>query len=71
MPFAEVARCVCSGSGKTLAYLLPLVQALRTEEASHNDAMTLRNSPRVIVLAPTAELCSQACLRACFLLVYR
>ena len=50
----------CAGSGKTLAYLLPLVQALRADEAAPNDAMTLRNSPRVIVLAPTRELCTQA-----------
>ena len=50
---------ICAGSGKTLAYLLPLVQRMREEEQSASDSLTLRNSPRVLVLVPTAELCTQ------------
>ena len=49
-----------AGSGKTLAYLLPLVQALREEEQSLCDSLTMRNAPRVIIIAPTTELCAQA-----------
>lgn len=51
--------CTHAGSGKTLAYLLPLVQCMREEEQSASNSLTLRNSPRVVVLAPTAELCMQ------------
>ncbi|CAH9147156.1 unnamed protein product [Cuscuta epithymum] len=47
-----------SGSGKTLAYLLPLIQCLREQELQgfHKPSS---QSPRVIVLTPTAELASQ------------
>ena len=57
---ALTAPCWPAGSGKTLAYLLPLVQRMREEEKSACDSLTLRNCPRVIVLAPTTELCAQA-----------
>ncbi|CAL8471592.1 g11134 [Coccomyxa elongata] len=53
-----------AGSGKTLAYLLPLVQALREEEQSLCDSLTMRNAPRVIVIAPTTELCAQVLMVA-------
>ncbi|KAJ3687412.1 hypothetical protein LUZ61_016576 [Rhynchospora tenuis] len=54
-----------SGSGKTLAYLCPLIQRLRRDEEA---ALTQGKSamsearprcPRVVVLTPTAELASQ------------
>lgn len=54
-----------SGSGKTLAYLCPIIQRLRQdEEAALADgksakSVTSPRCPRVIVLAPTAELASQ------------
>lgn len=51
-----------AGSGKTLAYLLPLVQALREEEQTLCDSITMRNAPRLIILAPTTELCAQVAL---------
>lgn len=54
-------ECIPAGSGKTLAYLLPLVQGMREEEKSVCDSLTMRNSPRIIILAPTTELCAQAC----------
>ena len=50
-----------SGSGKTLAYLLPIVQRLREEELQ-GISKSMSNSPRVVVLVPTAELASQVCL---------
>ncbi|KAF3336191.1 putative DEAD-box ATP-dependent RNA helicase family protein [Carex littledalei] len=54
-----------SGSGKTLAYLCPIIQRLRQDEeaalAEGKSAKSLARPgcPRVIVLAPTAELASQ------------
>ena len=50
-----------AGSGKTLAYLLPLVQRMREEEQSICNSLTVRNSPRIVVIVPTNELCAQAC----------
>lgn len=47
-----------SGSGKTLAYLIPLVQRLRQEELEGFGKPASQN-PRVIILVPTAELASQ------------
>ncbi|KAJ0034434.1 hypothetical protein Pint_24141 [Pistacia integerrima] len=47
-----------SGSGKTLAYLLPVIQRLRQEELQGLSKSTSR-SPRVIIMVPTAELASQ------------
>jgi ATP-dependent RNA helicase DDX18/HAS1 len=53
-----------AGSGKTLAYLLPLLQALREEEALLGPEARQPYCPRLLVLAPTAELCAQV-LRVC------
>ncbi|KAI3465719.1 hypothetical protein Pfo_022382 [Paulownia fortunei] len=47
-----------SGSGKTLAYLVPLVQRLRQEEIEGLSKPSSK-SPRVVILVPTAELASQ------------
>ncbi|KAK4420876.1 DEAD-box ATP-dependent RNA helicase 50 [Sesamum alatum] len=47
-----------SGSGKTLAYLVPLVQRLRQEELE-GLSKSASQSPRVVILVPTAELASQ------------
>lgn len=49
-----------SGSGKTLAYLLPLIQRLRQEELQGLSKPSPQ-SPRVVILAPTTELASQVC----------
>ncbi|TKV98691.1 hypothetical protein SEVIR_9G576500v4 [Setaria viridis] len=60
-PILEGRSCVIadqSGSGKTLAYLCPIVQNLRNEEVQGLHKSSPRN-PRVIVLTPTAELASQ------------
>ncbi|GJT94849.1 DEAD-box ATP-dependent RNA helicase 50 [Tanacetum coccineum] len=55
-----------SGSGKTLAYLLPVIQCLRQDELQ-GIAKSLPGSPRVVILVPTAELASQV-LRNCRLM---
>lgn len=47
-----------SGSGKTLAYLAPLVQRLREEELQ-GKSKSFSKSPRGLILVPTAELAAQ------------
>lgn len=51
-----------TGSGKTLAYLLPLVYRLIIQKLDEKRLGTYRKlygSPRVLILAPTAELADQ------------
>lgn len=55
-----------SGSGKTLAYLLPVIQSIREDELQ-GIAKSVPQSPRVVILVPTAELASQV-LRNCRLM---
>jgi ATP-dependent RNA helicase DDX18/HAS1 len=60
-PIVKGNSCIVadqSGSGKTLAYLLPLIQRLRQEELE-GVGKSLPGSPRVVILVPTAELASQ------------
>ncbi|KAL4202926.1 hypothetical protein AMTRI_Chr02g265920 [Amborella trichopoda] len=60
-PIIEGQSCIIaeqSGSGKTLAYLAPLIQCLREEEIQ-GLSKSSSSSPRVVVLVPTAELASQ------------
>uniref|UniRef100_A0A803PJF7 Uncharacterized protein n=1 Tax=Cannabis sativa TaxID=3483 RepID=A0A803PJF7_CANSA len=60
-PVKEGKSCILadqSGSGKTLAYLAPVIQRLRQEEID-GKSMASSQSPRLIVLVPTAELASQ------------
>uniref|UniRef100_A0A0C9RPX7 TSA: Wollemia nobilis Ref_Wollemi_Transcript_28233_2443 transcribed RNA sequence n=1 Tax=Wollemia nobilis TaxID=56998 RepID=A0A0C9RPX7_9CONI len=52
-----------SGSGKTLAYLSPLVQRLKDEECE-GKSKSFSKSPRALILVPTAELATQV-LNAC------
>ncbi|XXG84760.1 hypothetical protein AAC387_Pa10g2213 [Persea americana] len=72
MAFVPVTRgksCIIadqSGSGKTLAYLAPVMQRLRQEELQ-GLAKSSSRSPRVVILVPTAELASQV-LNNCRLL---
>ncbi|KAF6133966.1 hypothetical protein GIB67_040730 [Kingdonia uniflora] len=47
-----------SGSGKTLSYLVPVIQLLRQEELNGLGKSTPK-SPRVVILVPTAELATQ------------
>ncbi|XP_038978955.1 DEAD-box ATP-dependent RNA helicase 50 isoform X2 [Phoenix dactylifera] len=60
-PVLEGKSCIIadqSGSGKTLAYLAPIIQNLRQEEVL-GLGKSLSRSPRVVILVPTAELASQ------------
>ncbi|KAF8039392.1 hypothetical protein BT93_B1811 [Corymbia citriodora subsp. variegata] len=60
-PVIEGKTCIVadqSGSGKTLAYLAPVVQRLRQEELQ-GLSKSFSRSPRVVILVPTAELASQ------------
>ncbi|CAN1220824.1 DEAD-box ATP-dependent RNA helicase 39 [Linum grandiflorum] len=47
-----------TGSGKTLSYLLPIVQLIREDEAL-SGRMMKPNRPRAVVLCPTRELSEQ------------
>lgn len=49
----HVALADQAGSGKTLAYLLPLLQEIKAEEAAKGGPATVPGSPRVLVLTPT------------------
>ncbi|KDP28022.1 hypothetical protein JCGZ_19102 [Jatropha curcas] len=60
-PVIEGKCCVIadqSGSGKTLAYLIPVIQRLRLEELQ-GLGESLSQNPRVLIMVPTAELASQ------------
>ncbi|CAL9219927.1 unnamed protein product [Arabidopsis halleri] len=60
-PVIDGKSCIIadqSGSGKTLAYLVPAIQRLREEELQ-GQSNSSSGCPRVIVLVPTAELASQ------------
>ncbi|ONK78823.1 uncharacterized protein A4U43_C02F22800 [Asparagus officinalis] len=60
-PVLQGKSCVIadqSGSGKTLAYLIPIIQRLRQEELQ-GLGKSSSSSPRVVILVPTAELASQ------------
>lgn len=46
-----------TGSGKTLAYLMPLLQ--RALQSMSRDKKRTNGAPRILVLAPTAELADQ------------
>ncbi|KAF3784561.1 DEAD-box ATP-dependent RNA helicase 50 [Nymphaea thermarum] len=61
LPVLERRTCIIaeqSGSGKTLAYLSPVIQRLQEDEAQ-GLAKSLPGRPRVVILVPTAELASQ------------
>ncbi|XP_022773587.1 DEAD-box ATP-dependent RNA helicase 50-like isoform X2 [Durio zibethinus] len=60
-PVIEGHSCIIadqSGSGKTLAYLTPVIQRLREEELQGVSKST-SGSPRAVIIVPTAELASQ------------
>lgn len=60
-PANEGKTCIIadqSGSGKTLAYLIPVIQRLREEELQ-GLSKSSSGSPRIIIMVPTAELASQ------------
>lgn len=53
-----------AGSGKTLSYLVPLIQKMKEEEKKSQGPVGKPGRPRVVVIVPTAELCTQV-LRVC------
>uniref|UniRef100_A0A383WC63 RNA helicase n=1 Tax=Tetradesmus obliquus TaxID=3088 RepID=A0A383WC63_TETOB len=55
----HVALADQAGSGKTLAYLLPLLQQLKRKEGAAGGPVTQPNSPSLIIMAPTTELAQQ------------
>eukprot|EP00257_Ricinus_communis_P016557 XP_015574759.1 DEAD-box ATP-dependent RNA helicase 50 [Ricinus communis] len=60
-PVIEGKSCVIadqSGSGKTLAYLVPIIQRLRLEELQ-GLGESFPQSPQILIMVPTAELASQ------------
>ena len=48
-----------AGSGKTLAYLIPLVQHLRRLEAERGCRLSQPRRPSLLLILPTIELCVQ------------
>ena len=48
-----------AGSGKTLAYLIPLVQHLRRLEAERGCRLSRPRRPSLLLILPTIELCVQ------------
>jgi superfamily II DNA/RNA helicase len=47
-----------TGTGKTLAYLLPLIQRLKHDE-DHGGIVARPSRPRIVIVAPTRELAQQ------------
>lgn len=61
----HVAIADHAGSGKTLAYLAPLVQALRAHEAAAGKPVTRPNCPRLVIITPTeGDIDRRLCWRA-------
>jgi len=48
-----------TGSGKTLAYLLPIIQRMLTSSNDSTNQSKQYGSPKILILAPTAELADQ------------
>ncbi|KAG6546128.1 hypothetical protein Mapa_012162 [Marchantia paleacea] len=60
-PILQGKSCIIAeqtGSGKTIAYVAPLVQRLKADEAA-GMGKALPKKPRVLVLVPTSELAAQ------------
>ena len=53
-----------AGSGKTLSYLVPLIQQMKMDEIKTGGPVGKSGKPRIVVIVPTAELCTQV-LRVC------
>ena len=48
-----------AGSGKTLAYLIPLIQQLKAQEQELGKRVSKPGCPFAVIVLPTAELCMQ------------
>jgi ATP-dependent RNA helicase DDX18/HAS1 len=51
-----------AGSGKTLAYLVPLIQQFKQAEAAAGGKQTQPRMPSAVIMCPTEELCAQVLL---------
>ena len=60
--FGDTVGCAQTGSGKTIAYLLPIISRLLDEDESsivQIKSQTQASYPLVLVILPTRELCQQ------------
>ena len=48
-----------TGSGKTLSYLLPIIQKLKKQEILEKTTYSIQNRPRAIIITPGRELTDQ------------
>jgi len=48
-----------TGMGKTLAYVLPVINELKLQELQLGQRLTRSKRPKVLILAPSRELCQQ------------
>jgi superfamily II DNA/RNA helicase len=48
-----------TGTGKTLAYTLPIINRLKQDEIGAKTQLTLPNRPRALILVPSRELVQQ------------
>ncbi|KAK9838223.1 hypothetical protein WJX84_007751 [Apatococcus fuscideae] len=48
-----------AGSGKTLAYLMPILQQIRAAEKAAKQQISTPKQPKAVIIAPTTELCVQ------------
>ncbi len=55
----DVLGQAATGTGKTAAFALPILQRLAEERADADEAATKRNGPLAVVLVPTRELAIQ------------
>ena len=57
----DMVVCSQTGSGKSAAFLMPIVSILDEKVGLENTAITFQGpaAPRALILAPTRELCSQ------------
>ena len=58
----DTVGCAQTGSGKTIAYLLPIISRLLTEDEpsiTQFESPTNKSYPLVLVILPTRELCQQ------------
>jgi ATP-dependent RNA helicase RhlE len=55
----DVLACAMTGSGKTAAFALPILQRLLAADAGAGAAAKRRHATRALVLAPTRELAAQ------------
>ncbi|CDW82256.1 dead-box atp-dependent rna helicase 39-like [Stylonychia lemnae] len=48
-----------TGTGKTLAYVIPIIDQLKKQEMENQTRLTIPNKPRSIILQPSRELAQQ------------